>query len=177
MTLGCITLAIPAAYQGATSVSALFAGGVSALEAYNGKDETLHGLLFISRGTSVILLIIYITYLFFQLKTHAFLYEAAEVDEEEEEMQMTPTAAIIGLLAVTVVTSFCADYLVGAIDDVANEYHIPKAFIGTILLPIVGNAGKPSASVEVICDLAIYLTHFPCPQLSTSHQSGWLASE
>jgi Ca2+/H+ antiporter len=41
------------------------------------------------------------------------------------------------LLGVTVVTSFCADYLVASIEETANRYHIPKAFIGLILLPLV----------------------------------------
>ena len=50
------------------------------------------------------------------------------------------------LLAVTVVTAFCADYLVASIEETANRYSIPKAFIGLILLPIV------------VCD---YIS-FPC---------------
>ena len=60
---------------------------------------------------------------------------------------MTPQAAIIALLIVTVVTSFNADYLVAAIDGVANDYGLSKVFIGTILLPIVGNAAEHVTSV------------------------------
>lgn len=150
LMLGGITVVIPAAYQGSIRASnfftALSSGGSDLFDAAADK-QTEAGLLFISRGTSIILLVIYICYLFFQLKTHAFLYEAEEQDEEEEEMKMTPIAAMLGLLAVTVVTSFNADYLVGAIDEVASEYHIPKSFIGTILLPIVGNAAEHVTSV------------------------------
>jgi Ca2+:H+ antiporter len=43
---------------------------------------------------------------------------------------------------VTIVTAFCADYLVASIEETATRYHIPKAFIGLILLPIVGNAAE-----------------------------------
>jgi Ca2+:H+ antiporter len=46
------------------------------------------------------------------------------------------------LLGVTIVTAFCADYLVASIEETATRYHIPKAFIGLILLPIVGNAAE-----------------------------------
>lgn len=136
MTLGCITMAIPAAYQISGSVR-------------DSEKDNLPGLLFISRGTSLILIFIYILYLVFQLKTHAFLFEAEETDQdgEEEEAKMTPAAAMLGLAAVTVMTSFNADYLVSAIDEVANEYHIPKAFIGTILLPIVGNMAEHLTAV------------------------------
>lgn len=55
---------------------------------------------------------------------------------------MTPPAAVAALALVTVITSFSADYLVGAIDETAQEYSIPKAFISTILLPVVGNAAE-----------------------------------
>lgn len=143
MTLGCITVVIPAAYQGANRVGALFEGGHEALKIFDVAEDTQDGLLFISRGTSIILLIIYAIYLIFQLKTHSFMFEAQDEEEEEEEVpQMSPVAAILGLLLVTVVTSFSADYLVGSIDVVARDYGIPKAFIGTILLPIVGNAAE-----------------------------------
>ncbi|PWO00466.1 putative VCX1-vacuolar Ca++/H+ exchanger [Tilletiopsis washingtonensis] len=148
MTLGCITVVLPAAYQGSLSLSALLHGGMDALKEHNGGDVGQSGVLFISRGTSIILLLIYALYLVFQLKTHAFLFETPEnEDEEEEKPNMTPSAAVLGLLIVTVVTSFSADYLVGAIDEVANDYSIPKAFIGTILLPIVGNAAEHVTSV------------------------------
>lgn len=148
MMLGCITVAIPAAYQGSSRMSALLTGGFEALEKINKHaDETEHGLLFISRGASLILVAVYALYLIFQLRTHAFLYEAEEADEEEEVPMMTPVAAVAGLLAVTLVTSFNADYLVGAIDETAQEYGIPKAFIGTILLPVVGNATEHFTSV------------------------------
>ncbi|KAK0565496.1 hypothetical protein OC861_003719 [Tilletia horrida] len=153
MTLGCITVVIPAAYQGAKQFGAVMDGGVEALKTLKGphNDEgVLQGLLFISRGTSIILLVVYVLYLFFQIKTHSHLFEALPEDGDEEEAEtpkMSPVASIVGLLAVTVVTSFNADYLVGAIDEVANDYGIPKAFIGTILLPIVGNAAEHVTSV------------------------------
>lgn len=151
MTLGVITVAIPAAYHSSIRTSTLFSAGHDALKQFDDDHQTTEGLLFISRGASLILLGIYALYLFFQLKTHAFLYEADQNDageEDEEELPlMTPQAAIVGLVAVTVVTSFNADYLVSAIDETAKEYSIPKAFIGTILLPIVGNAAEHVTSV------------------------------
>lgn len=151
MTLGCITLAIPAAYHMSLKSSALLAGNVDKLAALNAPlvpgEEDRSGLLFISRGASLILVGIYVLYLYFQLKSHAFLYEAEEDDDEEEEARMTPLAAMIALAAVTVLTGFNADYLVGAIDEVARDYAIPKAFIGVILLPIVGNMAEHLTAV------------------------------
>lgn len=92
------------------------------------------GLLIISRGTAILLLMVYIAYLVFQLKTHAYLFtvggdEAAEGGQdceagrphhdgpcrqdsqaEVEEPQMAPLAAVIALMLVTVVTAFAADH-------------------------------------------------------------------
>jgi len=127
--LACITLVIPAAYK---------------LSLPQEPDEE-SGILLISRGTSILLLIVYCAYLYFQLKSHRHLYEAA--DSEESEPGMNLPSAAISLLGVTVVTAICADYLVASIEEFAIRYHIPKPFIGLILLPIVANAAEHVTSV------------------------------
>ncbi|TFY66677.1 hypothetical protein EVG20_g4414 [Dentipellis fragilis] len=127
------------------------------------------GLLIISRGTALLLLAVYVAYLFFQLKTHHELFRAkkprkagfehtivdaeaagAVVDEEEDEEEqpdMNLIAAGVSLLTITVITSFVADFLVASIEETADRYHIPKPFIGLILLPIVANAAEHVTSV------------------------------
>ncbi|KAL0946554.1 hypothetical protein HGRIS_012759 [Hohenbuehelia grisea] len=141
MTLACITLVIPAAYYSSTPP----------------KGEEIdyeHGLHIISRGTAILLLFVYVAYLFFQLKTHSDLFDPSteesgqpQEEEEEEENKMSTISAGVALLAVTIVTSFCADYLVASIEETAERYHIPKAFIGLILLPLVANAAEHVTSV------------------------------
>ncbi|KAJ7461587.1 Sodium/calcium exchanger protein-domain-containing protein [Mycena latifolia] len=128
MTLACSTLVIPAAYHSTMTAS---------------DDQS--GLLVISRGTALILLGVYVAYLVFQLKTHAYLFEAE--GSEGEEPKMSVVAAGVALLITTVVTSFCADYLVASIEETAERYSIPKPFIGLILLPIVANAAEHVTSV------------------------------
>ncbi|KAJ7737026.1 Sodium/calcium exchanger protein-domain-containing protein [Mycena olivaceomarginata] len=92
MTLACITLVIPAAYQSTLWLT----------------WHPTSGLLVISRGTALLLLGVYVAYLVFQLKTHAYLFEAEE--QEAEQPHMSVVAAGVALLGTTVVTSFCADY-------------------------------------------------------------------
>ena len=135
MTLGCFTMVVPAAYYGSqmdTSVPV-------------SESSAQAGLLFISRGTSLILLIVYAGFIAFQLRTHSYLY--AQEEEEDQQEHMTPLSAIVALFIITLITSFNADFLVSAIDDVANEYKISKVFIGIVLLPIVGNAAEHVTSV------------------------------
>lgn len=133
MTLAGITLVIPAAYHSTKSTSS------------TSDSETQIGILIISRGTAILLLGVYVAYLYFQLKSHAHLFEAPEGEEEENKMSVV--AASSALLLTTVVTSFCADYLVASIEETAERYHIPKPFIGLILLPIVANAAEHVTSI------------------------------
>lgn len=112
-----------------------------------GLEKAQHGLLVISRGTSVLLLAMYILYLYFQLSSHSYLYEDESSEAEEEEPKMNLRSATAALVAVTLVTAFCADYLVDSIDEFANQAGIPKTFIGLILLPIVGNAAEHVTAV------------------------------
>ncbi|CAE6442163.1 unnamed protein product [Rhizoctonia solani] len=154
MTLACITLVIPAAYHSSQQHPSKppVPNAISALmetDAPGGNDLSHEGLLLISRGTAVILLIVYISYLFFQLKTHADLFTAPGTDEEPEEPKMSVISGTAWLLGITVITSFTADVyvLVGSIEETADKYHIPKGFIGLILLPLVANAAEHVTSV------------------------------
>lgn len=137
MTLSCITLVIPAAYASTKS------GRPTAVcDGYCPSE----GLLAISRGTALLLFAVYCVYLVFQLRTHSYLF-TQEGDEEEADLKMSTGSAAIALLSVTVITALCAEILVASIEETAERYHIPKAFIGVVLLPIVGNAAEHVTAV------------------------------
>ncbi|GAA5908432.1 hypothetical protein JCM6882_007935 [Rhodosporidiobolus microsporus] len=145
MVLAVATLVIPAAYHGNKIDGGVGDGLLGTLENI-GKNSDIDGLLKLSRGTAIVLLFCYGSYLYFQLRSHAYLFEDPS-EHEEEEARMNIATATGALVVVTVITSFCADYLVGAIDEFAQKWSIPKAFIGLILLPIVGNAAEHVTSV------------------------------
>jgi Ca2+:H+ antiporter len=125
-------------------------------------------ILVLSHGTAIILLILYILYLVFQLRTHARLFDAenqATEDDEDEpvcsmtltferllltsEQQLSPWSAAIVLVIVTIAVAVCAEYLVDSIDALVESSHISKTFIGLVLLPIVGNAAEHVTAVVV----------------------------
>lgn len=141
----------------------------------NSAEKTV---LVLSRCTSFILLILYLMYLYFQLKSHRFLFDKInnpkkrnnnnnadpnnpnnlnnpesnnQEQQEEEQVQktLTPIAALTTLIVVTIVVSLCADYLVEAIEPVVKQSGISKTFIGLILVPIVGNAAEHVTAVVV----------------------------
>jgi Ca2+:H+ antiporter len=111
----------------------------------HGKQSSI---LLLSRGTAIILLLLYILYLWFQLRTHKNLFmpedpaELGAMSEEDDADIMSPWAAAAVLIVVTLMVSVCADYLVDSIDAIVEEHDISKNFIGLILIPIVGNAAE-----------------------------------
>lgn len=48
------------------------------------------------------------------------------------------------LLASTAVVAVCAEFLVSSIDEMVKSSGVSQAFIGLIVLPIVGNAAEVS---------------------------------
>ena len=107
---------------------------------HNGSLEA--EILALSRGAAIVLLIIYICFLVYQLKTHAYVFETIGLhDDDTADVAVTPWVIVSTLLIVTIIVSFCSDYLVGSIDEVVESFGISKTFIGLILVPIVGNAG------------------------------------
>jgi len=84
-----------------------------------------------------------------------------EDDEEEKEhgIQMSRTAAVVMLLVSTGLVALCAEFLVDAIPAMTANSAVSQAFIGLIVLPIVGNAAEHVTAVTVAyknkMDLAI----------------------
>jgi Ca2+:H+ antiporter len=121
------------------------------------KDDLKKAILVLSRGTAIILLILYVMYIWFQLRTHKNLFDSesqasspiAEHQHEPEEPVMGPVAGVLVLVVTTVVVAVCAEYLVASIDAIVESAHVSKSFIGLILIPIVGNAAEHVTAVVV----------------------------
>ncbi|EME41370.1 hypothetical protein DOTSEDRAFT_73703 [Dothistroma septosporum NZE10] len=88
--------------------------------------------------------------------------QAAPTEEEEKpgEPDMSKTAAVVLLLCSTALVAVCAEFMVDAIPGmIAGNTAVGEAFIGLIILPIVGNAAEHVTAVTVAAknkmDLAI----------------------
>jgi Ca2+:H+ antiporter len=79
--------------------------------------------------------------------------------EEDGELEMSRSAAVVMLLISTALVAVCAEFLVDAIPDMVENSSVSQAFIGLIILPIVGNAAEHVTAVTVAAknkmDLAI----------------------
>jgi Ca2+/H+ antiporter len=116
-------------------------------------------VLSLSRAASVILLTFYLVYLYFQLKSHSELFVDDKQEEEEEERFLGPWSASIVLILATLGVTVCSDRLVDSVDGFVDKWHVSRAFIGLIVVPIVGNAGEfntvVNSSIKGNMDLAI----------------------
>lgn len=124
------------------------------------EEPSFDLILQLSRGTSIVMLILYIMYLFFQLRTHTDLFTAENYEEDDNhESVLSPIEAGLVLVGVTVLVAACAEYLVGSIEGIVETSGISKTFIGLILIPIVGNAAEHVTAIVVAMkdkmDLAI----------------------
>ncbi|CAN1857051.1 Vacuolar cation/proton exchanger 5 [Linum perenne] len=117
-------------------------------EVHYGKSE-----LALSRFSSCVMLLVYAAYLFFQLNNNrkdsssSLSPTAASDDDDDEPPEITKLESIIWLSIMTTWISVLSEYLVDAIEGASLAWNIPIAFIGVILLPIVGNAAEHTSAV------------------------------
>ncbi|ODM19687.1 hypothetical protein SI65_04673 [Aspergillus cristatus] len=63
--------------------------------------------------------------------------------------EMSRTAAVVMLIISTALVAVCAEFLVDAIPMMIESSNVSEAFIGLIILPIVGNAAEHVTAVSV----------------------------
>ncbi|KAG4920658.1 hypothetical protein JHK82_049606 [Glycine max] len=115
-----------------------------------GKSE-----LSLSRLSSCIMLVAYVAYLFFQLKSQRSLYVSVNEDEsqngnnsnDDESPDISKWETLIWLSVMTAWISILSEYLVGAMEGASMAWEIPVAFISVILLPLVGNAAEHASAI------------------------------
>ena len=120
----------------------------------------------LSHATALFLFTLYGLLLLFQLKTHKHLMdgevsdlvspeksfeeeEEAEEEDEAETPSMSLTSALVMLTITTLLVAVCSELLVGSLESVSATWGLSQAFIGLILLPIIGNAAEHSTAVTV----------------------------
>eukprot|EP00434_Breviolum_minutum_P029604 symbB.v1.2.026175.t1/scaffold2593.1/size75360/8 len=112
--------------------------------------------LLISRGCAIVLAVLYLCYLIFQLVTHKEEFAAAETEtdaeEEQEEASLSPGTALVLLVVATLLVAPLSEALtgrLGSVEGVTKTLNISDAFVGVVLLPIVGNAAEHLTAVTV----------------------------
>lgn len=127
----------------------------------SGTTETQ--VLLLSRICSIFLSLFYIAVLYFQLCTHAHLYQDPAVRDavdQEPRLSIVTTLGLIGaILSIALRLSL---FLMASIDDIAWEWRLSHGFIGVVLLPIAGNIAEHMATLTSAAngriDIAVAVT-------------------
>ncbi|KAD3068200.1 hypothetical protein E3N88_36080 [Mikania micrantha] len=107
-------------------------------------------VLQLSRASSIVMLLAYVAYLFFQLKTNTQLFETQEDQDDDDDKETASIgfwSAFVWLCLMTIIISVLSEYVVGTIEDASETWGLSVSFISMILLPIVGNAAEHAGSV------------------------------
>ena len=95
---------------------------------------------------ALLMLLIYVMQFVFTFVTHRTLYEESAPDEEEHKKASLPRAIIL-LLASTVCIAVISEIFVGTVEPMAESAGLHTAFVGIILVPIIGNAAEHSSAI------------------------------
>jgi Ca2+:H+ antiporter len=114
------------------------------------QEETIQKL---STAVAVVLILVYGLTLLFSMKTHAYLCEVGEAENEEEggEPGEKPNVLLWTgvLLAATLAVAYESELLVGSLEEATSYLGLTALFTGVIVVPIIGNAAEHATAVTV----------------------------
>ncbi|CAM6045102.1 unnamed protein product [Sphagnum compactum] len=117
-------------------------------EMHSGVSE-----LILSRFSSIVMLVAYTAYLYFQLRSHRELYDPegegveGEAASDSDERKLAFWVSIAWLAILTIFISILSEYLIDAIEGASTSWNVPVSFISVIILPIVGNAAEHASAI------------------------------
>lgn len=115
----------------------------------------------ISQIISILLILAYLVYVYFQVRTHHGIYDAIfEHDEHRDEdkhedaakEKLTMTECIIALVIAVALVSIIAYTLVHEIEFVIEERNVSDAFMGLILVPLVEKFAEHLTAIDEAWD-------------------------
>jgi len=102
-------------------------------------------------GIAVALLVAYVLYLLFMLKTHpAYFASAGGGEESHEEGETWGLGRSVGsLLGATVLVAWMSEILVGAAEGTGKALGLSQTFMGIVFLAIIGGAAQSVPAVAM----------------------------
>lgn len=156
MFIAVVSLALPSLYQ--------------RVFAPNGVTESQQT---INVGLAGLLLVLFVLYLVFMLRTHperfASVAAASDGDERHEAPWTLPTCIAV-LVVASVLAALLSEILVGAVEGTAKAFGLSGAFVGIVLLASVGGAAEGTSAVAMArkgrLDLALGIALGSCILIS-----------
>jgi Ca2+:H+ antiporter len=103
-------------------------------------------------GIACVLLLAYILYLVFSLKTHAGSFATVESGKEETGHEGRPWSvlrAVVSLMGASVLAAWMSEVLVGAAEATGNALGMSQMFIGMVFLAAVGGAAEIGSAIAM----------------------------
>ncbi|HUL11208.1 MAG TPA: calcium/proton exchanger [Methylococcaceae bacterium] len=115
------------------------------------SPEMIDHELGLNTSVAVVLLGTYALSLLFMLKTHPdyFVPKNHDAVVEEEADRWPGSVAVGALLISSVILALVSEVLVGAVEETAKSLGISKAFIGVIVIALIGGAPESVAAVAM----------------------------
>ena len=112
--------------------------------------DTIKHEQYVNLAVALVLLATYFLSLVFMLKTHPDFFESMGQDEEHgSEGRWSLSRAVVTLLLTSVFVAFMSEILVGAVEETAKALNMSQAFIGIVVLAVVGGAAESSSAVAM----------------------------
>lgn len=134
LTFAAISFIIPLAFKHATE----------------GTESFNKGIPVLSLGISLILIITYLLGLVFSLVTHISIFTQRDEEshkDEEGSPKWKLSSSILILSAAAVLVAVQSEALVSTVEQVVRTFGIPEAFIGIVLIPILGNVAENASAI------------------------------
>ncbi|CZT00508.1 hypothetical protein WAI453_009295 [Rhynchosporium graminicola] len=163
-------LIVPAAFYTAVSASGHTTHEVVA-------DNVLH----ISRITSVLLIIAYAVYTYFQMRTNESIYDGIFEEDEHHSSheggpkeKLTFTECIIALVIAITLVTFISISLAEEIEFIVVTRHVTDSFVGLILVPLVEKFAEHLTTIDEAWDnqMNMALAHVLGATIQTSLFNG-----
>jgi len=151
-----------------------------------GSYDDGQAILFLSRGSAIVLLAIYALFLYFRLRSHKYLW-ASEQDinaldyfDDDDRLGLSMSIVhVVGLAIVAVLSLFCTNSIVTSVPEMVASAHVPltRTFTGLVILPIITHLckyikttiiayqGHPEIAVAMTLGSSVDVAFFTLPVL------------
>jgi len=99
----------------------------------------------LSLGLAILLIIVYALGMLFSLRTHRELFASSGHAEEEEKPWPLPVGTVV-LIVVTLLVAMVSEIFVGSVQVAAQHLGMTPAFVGFIVVALVGGAAEMTSA-------------------------------
>jgi Ca2+:H+ antiporter len=113
------------------------------------SDEQPRHAAALDTGVCVVLLVVYVLYLVFMLRTHADFFSVVKGEDQAHTPTWSKLRAGSTLVLGSVGAAWMSEVLVGAAEETGHALGMSATFIGIILLAILGGAAELGAAIAM----------------------------